>query len=81
MRWQPYARVGVLRGFGECDSTTFGGTTVIAGGGHTARRLNVGPIAQITGSGIAFVPASYLTNLGGSHQRTLSGNTGVRWKG
>ena len=81
MTWQPYARVSVLRAFGEGDSTTFGGTTVIPGAvGQTAGQLNVGLVAQVTRSGSAFVTASYLTNLGGSHQRTLGGNAGVRWK-
>jgi outer membrane autotransporter protein len=81
MTWQPYARVSVLRAFGEGDSTTFGGTTVIPGGvGQTAWQFNVGLVAQVTRSGSAFVTASYLTNLGGSHQRTIGGNAGVRWK-
>jgi len=81
MTWQPYARVSVLRAFGEGDSTTFGGTTVIPGGvGQTAGQFNVGLVAQVTRSGSAFVTASYLTNLGGSHQRTIGGNAGVRWK-
>jgi outer membrane autotransporter protein len=81
MTWQPYARVSVLRTFGEGDSTTFGGTTVIPGGvGQTAGQFNVGLVAQVTRSGSAFVTASYLTNLGGSHQRTIGGNAGVRWK-
>jgi outer membrane autotransporter protein len=81
MTWQPYARVSVLRAFGEGDSTTFGGTTVIPGGvAQTAGQLNVGLVAQVTRSGSAFVTASYLTNLGGSHQRTIGGNAGVRWK-
>ncbi|CAN7668347.1 autotransporter outer membrane beta-barrel domain-containing protein [Caballeronia sp. LjRoot29] len=79
--WQPYARVSVLRAFGEGDSTTFGGTTVILGGiGQTAGQFNLGLVAQVTRSGSAFVTASYLTNLGGSHQRTIGGNAGVRWK-
>jgi outer membrane autotransporter protein len=81
MTWQPYARLSVLRAFGEGDSTTFGGTTVIPGGvGQTAGQFNVGLVAQVTRSGSAFVTASYLTNLGGSHQRTIGGNAGVRWK-
>ncbi|KQR74758.1 transporter [Burkholderia sp. Leaf177] len=81
VKWQPYARVSVLRAFGEGDSTTFGGTTVIPGGiGQTSGQLNVGLVAQVTRSGSAFVTASYLTNLGGSHQRTIGGNAGVRWK-
>ncbi|MDB5784420.1 MAG: autotransporter outer rane beta-barrel protein [Caballeronia mineralivorans] len=81
MTWQPYARVSILRAFGEGDSTTFGGTTVIPGSiGQTAGQLNVGLVAQVTRSGSAFITASYLTNLGGSHQRTIGGNAGVRWK-
>ena len=81
MRGRPYTRVGVLRAFGEGDSTTSSGTTGIPGGvGHTAGQLNAGLVAQVTRSGSAFVAASYLTNLGGSHQRTLGGNAGVRWK-
>jgi outer membrane autotransporter protein len=79
--WQPYARVSVLRAFGEGDSTTFAGTTVIPGGiGRTSGQMNVGLVAQVTRSGSAFVTASYLTNLGGPHQRTIGGNAGVRWK-
>ncbi|MDP9155183.1 MAG: autotransporter outer membrane beta-barrel domain-containing protein [Pseudomonadota bacterium] len=79
--WQPYARVSVLRAFGEGDSTTFAGTTTIPGSvGQTSGQLNVGLVAQVTRSGSAFVTASYLTNLGGSHQRTIGGNAGVRWK-
>lgn len=79
MRWQPYARVGVPRPFGERDSTTFGGTAVIAGGvGDTAGQQNFGLIALAARSGSAFVTASYLSNLGGSHQRTLGGNAGIR---
>jgi outer membrane autotransporter protein len=71
--------VSVLRAFGEGDSTTFGGTTVIPGGiGQTAGQFNVGLVAHVTRSGSAFVTTSYLT--GGSHQRTIGGNAGVRWK-
>jgi hypothetical protein len=74
MTWQPCEQVSVLRAFGEDHSTTFARTTVIPGGvGHTTRRLKVALIAQVTRSGSTFVRANYLTNLGGSHQRSLDG--------
>lgn len=56
MTWQPYARVSILRAFGEDGSTTFSGTTVIPGSiGQTAGQLSAGLVAQVTRSGNACI--------------------------
>jgi outer membrane autotransporter protein len=43
------------------------------------RNLGAGLVAQISKSSSAYATVSYLTNLGGSHQRTITGNAGLRW--
>jgi outer membrane autotransporter protein len=70
----------VLRAFGADDKTTFGGSTTIGTQiGQTAGQIGAGLVAQVTKRASAYATISYLTNLGGEHQRTLMGNAGVRW--
>ncbi|WP_110281304.1 autotransporter outer membrane beta-barrel domain-containing protein [Burkholderia pyrrocinia] len=62
------------------DKTTFGGTTTIGTlVGQTAGQVGAGLVAQLTKRGSVYATVSYLTNLGGEHQRTITGNAGVRW--
>jgi outer membrane autotransporter protein len=78
--WQPYLRLNVLRSFGSNDSTTFGGATDIGTSvGQTAGQIGAGVVAKLSKSGSAYAAASWLTNLGGAHQRTVTCNAGVRW--
>nr|WP_241291744.1 autotransporter outer membrane beta-barrel domain-containing protein [Burkholderia stabilis] len=78
--WKPYLRVNVLRSFGADDKTTFGGATTIGTQvGQTAGQIGAGLVAQLTKRGSVYATVSYLTNLGGEHQRTITGNAGVRW--
>ncbi|MCA8424444.1 autotransporter outer membrane beta-barrel domain-containing protein [Burkholderia seminalis] len=78
--WKPYLRVNVLRSFGSDDKTTFGGSTTIGTQvGQTAGQVGAGLVAQLTKRGSVYATVSYLTNLGGEHQRTITGNAGVRW--
>ncbi len=80
MSVEPYLRFNVLRSFGPDDSTTFGGGTVIGTiVGQTAAQIGAGVVARVGRSASVFATASWLTNLGGSHQRTVGGNAGVRW--
>ncbi|MDN7586113.1 autotransporter outer membrane beta-barrel domain-containing protein [Burkholderia seminalis] len=78
--WKPYLRVNVLRSFGSDDKTTFGGSTTIGTqAGQTAGQVGAGLVAQLTKRGSVYATVSYLANLGGEHQRTITGNAGVRW--
>ncbi|MEN2469199.1 autotransporter outer membrane beta-barrel domain-containing protein [Burkholderia sp. GS2Y] len=78
--WKPYLRVNVLRSFGTDDKTTFGGAATIGTQvGQTAGQIGAGLVAQMTKRGSVYATVSYLTNLGGEHQRTITGNAGVRW--
>ncbi len=78
--WKPYLRVSLLRSFGSDDATTFGGTTSLGTQvGQTAAQFGAGLVAQLTRRGSVYATASYLSNLGGAHQRTITGNAGVRW--
>ncbi|WP_230945098.1 autotransporter outer membrane beta-barrel domain-containing protein [Burkholderia territorii] len=78
--WKPYLRVNVLRSFGSDDKTTFGGATTLGTQiGQTAGQIGAGLVAQLTKRGSVYATVSYLTNLGGEHQRTITGNAGVRW--
>ncbi|CAM2190731.1 Autotransporter outer membrane beta-barrel domain-containing protein [Burkholderia cepacia] len=78
--WKPYLRANVLRSFGSDDKTTFGGSTTIGTQvGQTAGQIGAGLVAQLTKRGSVYATVSYLTNLGGEHQRTITGNAGVRW--
>ena len=80
VNWKPYLRLNVLRSFGSDDKTTFGGTTTIGTQvGQTAGQIGAGLVAQLTKRGSVYATVSYLTNLGGEHQRTITGNAGVRW--
>ena len=36
-------------------------------------------VAQISKSSSAYATVAYLTNFGGTHQRTVTGNAGLRW--
>jgi len=78
--WQPYLRVSVLRNFGAGDDVTFGDATTLSGSvGQTAGQIGAGLVTKISKSSSAYATLSYLSNLGGSHQRTITGNAGVRW--
>lgn len=80
VNWKPYLRLNVLRAFGADDKTTFGGGTTLGTQiGQTAGQIGAGLVAQVTKRASAYATISYLTNLGGEHQRTLMGNAGVRW--
>ncbi|MBN3847281.1 autotransporter outer membrane beta-barrel domain-containing protein [Paraburkholderia sp. Ac-20342] len=80
VNWKPYLRMNVLRSFGADDKTTFGGVTTLGTPvGQTMGQVGVGVVAQLTKRGSVFVTASYLTNLGGEHQRVIGGDAGVRW--
>ena len=80
INWKPYLRLNVLRSFGSDDKTTFGGSTTIgAQVGQTAGQIGAGLVAQLSKRSSAYATLSYLTNLGGEHQRTVLGNVGVRW--
>ncbi|ANH73413.1 outer membrane autotransporter barrel domain protein [Ralstonia insidiosa] len=80
INWKPYLRLNVLRSFGSDDKTTFGGSTTIgAQVGQTAGQIGAGLVAQLSKRSSAYATLSYLTNLGGEHQRTILGNVGVRW--
>nr|WP_243712361.1 autotransporter outer membrane beta-barrel domain-containing protein [Burkholderia pyrrocinia] len=78
--WKPYVRASVLRSFGVDDKTTFGGTTTLGTPvGQTAGQMNAGLVAQVTKRGSVYATVGYLTNFGGEHQRTITGNAGGRW--
>lgn len=78
--WQPYLRLNVLRSFGSDDKTTFGGVTAISTSiGQTAGQIGAGVVAKLTKQGSAFATISYIANLGGEHQRSVTGDAGVRW--
>ncbi|MFM0734713.1 autotransporter outer membrane beta-barrel domain-containing protein [Paraburkholderia sediminicola] len=78
--WRPYVRVSLLREFGSDDKVTFGGGTVIPGTvGQTAAQLGAGVIGKFSTSGRVFATLGWVTNLGGAHQRTVTGDAGVRW--
>ncbi|WP_434110485.1 autotransporter outer membrane beta-barrel domain-containing protein [Paraburkholderia caffeinilytica] len=78
--WRPYVRVSLLREFGSDDKVTFGGGTVIPGTvGQTAAQLGAGVVGQFSTSGSVFATLGWVTNLGGAHQRTVTGDAGVRW--
>lgn len=80
VNWKPYLRVNVLRTFGAEDKTTFGGTTTLGAAiGQTAGQVGAGLVAQVTKRGSVFTTFSYTGNLGGEHQRTVTGDAGVRW--
>lgn len=78
--WKPYLRLNVLRSFGNDDQTTFGGTTTLGTSvGQTSGQIGAGLIAEVSKHSSVYASVSYLTQLGGRHQRTVSGNAGVRW--
>ncbi|CAE6825295.1 hypothetical protein R69619_06308 [Paraburkholderia nemoris] len=78
--WRPYMRVSFLREFGSDDKVTFGGGTVIPGTvGQTAAQLGAGVVGRFSTSGSVFATLGWVTNLGGAHQRTVTGDAGVRW--
>ncbi|SOF01148.1 autotransporter-associated beta strand repeat-containing protein [Burkholderia sp. OK233] len=78
--WRPYLRVSFLREFGSDDKVTFGGATVIPGTvGQTAAQLGAGVVGKFSTSGSVFATLGWVTNLGGAHQRTVTGDAGVRW--
>ncbi|MBK5122016.1 autotransporter domain-containing protein [Burkholderia sp. R-69980] len=78
--WRPYLRVSFLRTFGSDDKVTFGGGTVIPGTvGQTAAQLGAGVVGNFSRSGSVFATLGWVTNLGGAHQRTVTGDAGVRW--
>ncbi|OAJ63806.1 transporter [Paraburkholderia ginsengiterrae] len=70
----------MLRSFGSDDKTTFGGVTSIGTNiGQTAGQIGAGVVEKLSKQGSAFATVSYVTNLGGEHQRTVTGDAGVRW--
>ena len=70
----------MLRNFGAGDDVTFGGATTLPGSvGQTAGQIGAGLVAKIGKSSSAYATLSYLSNLGGPHERTITGNAGVRW--
>ncbi|WP_269447520.1 autotransporter outer membrane beta-barrel domain-containing protein [Caballeronia udeis] len=72
--------MSVLRNFGGGDDVTFGGATTLPGSvRQTAGQVGEGLVAKIGKSSGAYATLSYLSNLGGSHQRTITENAGVRW--
>ncbi|NMM03293.1 autotransporter outer membrane beta-barrel domain-containing protein [Paraburkholderia sp. RP-4-7] len=78
--WRPYLRVSFLREFGSDDEVTFGGGTVMTGNvGQTAAQLGAGVVGKFSTSGSVFATLGWVTNLGGAHQRTVTGDAGVRW--
>ncbi|PMS27444.1 autotransporter outer membrane beta-barrel domain-containing protein [Paraburkholderia rhynchosiae] len=78
--WQPYVRFNVLRSFGGSHTTTFDGATPISTSvGQTTGQIDAGLVAKLTKHGSAFATVSVGTNLGGEHQRVVSGNVGARW--
>ena len=78
--WQPYARISVLRAFGASDSATFGSATAIGTQvGQTAGQIGAGVVAKMGKSASVYATVNWQTNLGGSHQRTVLGDAGVRW--
>ncbi|SOE47041.1 outer membrane autotransporter barrel domain-containing protein [Burkholderia sp. OK233] len=78
--WQPYLRLNVLRSFGGSDTATFGGVTPISTSvGQTTGQVDAGMVAKLTKHGSAFATVSVGTNLGGEHQRTVTGNVAARW--
>ncbi|HZZ12702.1 MAG TPA: autotransporter domain-containing protein [Paraburkholderia sp.] len=78
--WRPYLRVSFLRTFGSDDKVTFGGGTVIPGSvGQSAAQLGAGVVGHFSARGSVFATLGWLTNLGGAHQRTVTGDAGVRW--
>ena len=80
VNWKPYLRANVLRSFGQDDETAFDGSTTVANSiGQTAGQVGAGLVAQVSQSGSLYATTGYLTNLGGEHQRVVTGNVGVRW--
>lgn len=79
-RWQPYLRMSVLHSFGSDDTTTFAGVTGIGTGvGQTSAQIGAGIAGKWNRSMTTYFTANWLTNLGGAHQSSLTGNAGVRW--
>ena len=77
---QPYLRLNVLRSFGSDDKATFAAVTpIVTTVGQTAGQIGAGLVAKLTKQGDAFATVTYIVNLGGEHQRTITGNAGVRW--
>lgn len=69
-----------LRTFGADDKVDFNGTSVIPGSvGQTSAHLGAGVVGRFSASGSVFATLAWITNLGGAHQRTVTGDAGVRW--
>ncbi|WP_227318575.1 autotransporter outer membrane beta-barrel domain-containing protein [Cedecea davisae] len=78
--WKPYLRLNVLRSFGQDDKTDFDTSTTLTNQvGQTAGQIGAGLVAQVSQNGSLYATTGYLTNLGGEHQRIVTGNVGVRW--
>ncbi|WP_207001740.1 autotransporter family protein [Trinickia mobilis] len=78
--WKPYLRANVLRAFGSADQTTFGGSTTLGTPvSQTAGQIGAGVVAKVSKRGSVYATVSYLTNFGGEHQRSVTGNAGGRW--
>ena len=78
--WKPYLRLNVLRSFGQDDKTDFDTSTTLTNQvGQTAGQIGAGLVAQVSQNGSLYATTGYFTNLGGEHQRIVTGNVGVRW--
>lgn len=78
--WKPYLRLNVLRSFGQDDKTDFDASTTLTNQvGQTVGQVGAGLVAQVSQNGSLYATTGYLTNLGGEHQRIVTGNVGVRW--
>lgn len=81
INWRPYLRTSVLRSFGQNDEVTFNGNTVLANNmDQTAGQIGGGIVAHVSQNGSLYATTGLLTNLGGEHQRIITGNVGVYWK-
>ena len=47
--------------------------------GQTAAQLGAGVVGRFSRSGSVFATLGWVTHLGGAHQRTVTGDAGVRW--
>lgn len=47
--------------------------------GQTEAQLGAGVVGKFSASGSVFATLGWVTNLGGAHQRTVTGDAGVRW--
>lgn len=78
--WQPSVRLNFLRTTGSSDTTMFGGSEPLLTRTHqTTAQFEGGMVAKFSQQGSVYASVSYMANLGGEHQRTVTGNVGMRW--